>query len=201
MYSGCPALYWETGALFHSSWQFTGWGDLWAMVEEVKQTEHFSHLGLLQLFFYSVIAHRSPHPIQQCTITSLYHITDNLYGYVVLKYVWLNVYTEVQVCTCRMDTSMTSGGAKTRGLELGVLVIPVAHWLNATLPSLCPMQEAPVWEISGAEFTKSTTHTAAGISIRFPRVTRIRDDKDWKTATNLDRLKVSHVQCGACVHW
>lgn len=36
MYSGCPALYWETGALFHSSWQFTGWGDLWAMVEEVK---------------------------------------------------------------------------------------------------------------------------------------------------------------------
>ena len=97
------------------------------MVEEVKQTEHFSHVGLLQLFFYSVIAHRSPHPIQQCTITSLYHITDNLYGYVVLKYVWLNVYTEVQVCTCRVDTSMTSGGAKTRGLELGVLVIPVAH--------------------------------------------------------------------------
>lgn len=58
-----------------------------------------------------------------------------------------------------------------------------------------------MWEISGAEFTKSTTHTAAGISIRFPRVTRIRDDKDWKTATDLDRLKVSRVRCGACVHW
>ena len=68
-------------------------------------------------------------------------------------------------------------------------------------------QEAPVWEISGAEFTKSTTHTADGISIRFPRVTRIRDDKDWETATDLVRLKVSslhtsvHVFPGSMVQW
>lgn len=48
---------------------------------------------------------------------------------------------------------------------------------------------APVWEITGAEFSHSSTHTAAGISIRFPRVTRIRDDKDWTTATDLARLK------------
>lgn len=47
-----------------------------------------------------------------------------------------------------------------------------------------------MWEITGAEFSHSTTHTAAGISIRFPRVTRIRDDKDWMTATDLERLKV-----------
>nr|XP_019961323.1 PREDICTED: DNA ligase 3-like isoform X2 [Paralichthys olivaceus] len=32
-------------------------------------------------------------------------------------------------------------------------------------------------------------HTADGISIRFPRMTRIRDDKDWKSATNLHQLK------------
>lgn len=32
-------------------------------------------------------------------------------------------------------------------------------------------------------------HTADGISIRFPRVTRIRDDKDWETATNLHELR------------
>lgn len=32
-------------------------------------------------------------------------------------------------------------------------------------------------------------HTADGISIRFPRCTRMRDDKDWKTATNLQQLK------------
>lgn len=34
-------------------------------------------------------------------------------------------------------------------------------------------------------------HTADGISIRFPRMTRIRDDKDWKSATNLHQLKVA----------
>ena len=48
-----------------------------------------------------------------------------------------------------------------------------------------------MWEITGAEFSKSTTHTADGISIRFPRVTRIRDDKDWQTANDLPHLKVS----------
>lgn len=48
---------------------------------------------------------------------------------------------------------------------------------------------APVWEITGAEFSKSEMHTADGISIRFPRMTRIRDDKDWQTATNLPQLR------------
>ena len=54
------------------------------------------------------------------------------------------------------------------------------------------LQKAPVWEIAGAEFSKSTTHTADGISIRFPRVTRIRDDKDWETANDLPHLRVSY---------
>ncbi len=51
-------------------------------------------------------------------------------------------------------------------------------------------KKAPVWEITGAEFSQSEAHTAAGISIRFPRVTRIRDDKQWQAATNLEELKV-----------
>nr|CAD7567649.1 unnamed protein product [Timema californicum] len=50
-------------------------------------------------------------------------------------------------------------------------------------------KEQPVWEISGAEFTQHEVHTADGISIRFPRVTKIRDDKNWKTATSLPELK------------
>nr|CDJ90621.1 DNA ligase and ATP dependent DNA ligase and Zinc finger domain containing protein [Haemonchus contortus] len=50
-------------------------------------------------------------------------------------------------------------------------------------------QAAPVWEITGAEFSKSENHSAGGISIRFPRVTRIRKDKDWKSATSLAELK------------
>ena len=43
--------------------------------------------------------------------------------------------------------------------------------------------------VSGAEFSQSPVHTAAGISIRFPRITKIRDDKDWSTATDLPRLQ------------
>ncbi len=40
----------------------------------------------------------------------------------------------------------------------------------------------------GAEFSKSKQHTANGISIRFPRVTKVREDKTWKEATNLNYL-------------
>lgn len=35
-------------------------------------------------------------------------------------------------------------------------------------------KSAPVWEITGTEFSKAEAHTADGISIRFPRVTKIR---------------------------
>lgn len=44
----------------------------------------------------------------------------------------------------------------------------------------------PVFEVTGAEFTESTTHTA--ISIRFPRITKVRDDKSPDQATNLKEL-------------
>lgn len=46
-----------------------------------------------------------------------------------------------------------------------------------------------MWEITGAEFTNQGVHTADGISIRFPRVTRIRHDKNWSTATTLNELR------------
>lgn len=42
----------------------------------------------------------------------------------------------------------------------------------------------------GTELTQAQGHTADGISVRFPRVTRIRDDKSWDTATNLKELKL-----------
>lgn len=50
-------------------------------------------------------------------------------------------------------------------------------------------EKSPVWELTGAEFSKSDKHTADGISIRFPRVTKQRHDKSWKEATSLQRLK------------
>jgi len=48
---------------------------------------------------------------------------------------------------------------------------------------------APVWEIEGTSFSISSNHTANGISIRFPRIAKFRDDKDWNTATTLDELE------------
>ena len=70
----------------------------------------------------------------------------------------------------------------------------VPHWMNCyrqMVPDFVVKdpKKSPVWEITGAEFSKADIHTADGISIRFPRVTKIRDDKDWKTATSLNQLK------------
>ncbi|XP_066998316.2 DNA ligase 3 isoform X2 [Anabrus simplex] len=70
----------------------------------------------------------------------------------------------------------------------------VPSWLKCTktmIPDFVAKdpKEMPVWEITGAEFTQHEVHTADGISIRFPRVTRIRDDKTWETATSLPELK------------
>nr|CAD7197816.1 unnamed protein product [Timema douglasi] len=75
-----------------------------------------------------------------------------------------------------------------------ILFTPTAtHVAGTILPTfslpLPTLVEQPVWEISGAEFTQHEVHTADGISIRFPRVTKIRDDKNWKTATSLPELK------------
>ncbi|XP_032454032.1 DNA ligase 3 isoform X2 [Nasonia vitripennis] len=70
----------------------------------------------------------------------------------------------------------------------------IPRWLRANKPMIPDFvakdpKKQPVWEITGAEFTNQGVHTADGISIRFPRVTRIRDDKDWETATNLHELR------------
>ncbi|XP_022127272.2 DNA ligase 3 [Pieris rapae] len=70
----------------------------------------------------------------------------------------------------------------------------VPNWLDCNkgmVPDFVAMDptKQPVWEITGTELTKANLHTADGISVRFPRVTRIRNDKDWETATNLEELK------------
>ncbi|XP_021931838.1 DNA ligase 3, partial [Zootermopsis nevadensis] len=70
----------------------------------------------------------------------------------------------------------------------------VPDWLSCTktmIPDFVARdpKAMPVWEITGAEFTQHEVHTASGISIRFPRVTKIRDDKTWETATSLPELK------------
>ncbi|KAI5636356.1 ATP dependent DNA ligase domain-containing protein [Phthorimaea operculella] len=85
--------------------------------------------------------------------------------------------------------------------ELGPLMVKISQeyakvpsWLDCNkgmVPDFVALdpKKQPVWEITGTELTKANLHTADGISVRFPRVTRIRADKDWETATNLDELK------------
>merc|ERR1719282_446673 len=70
----------------------------------------------------------------------------------------------------------------------------VPTWLNITrgmVPDVLTRDptKCPVWEITGAEFSKAEIHTAGGISIRFPRVTKERHDKSWNTATSLEELR------------
>lgn len=67
-------------------------------------------------------------------------------------------------------------------------------WLKCNKPMIPDMLaidpiKMPVWEITGAQFSKSDIHTAAGISIRFPRITKQRDDKSYNEATSLNELK------------
>ncbi|KAN0047335.1 hypothetical protein ACTA71_001717 [Dictyostelium dimigraforme] len=49
------------------------------------------------------------------------------------------------------------------------------------------IKQAMVFEIESAEFTKSDHHST-GYSMRFPRILKIRSDKDYKTATTLEEL-------------
>lgn len=70
----------------------------------------------------------------------------------------------------------------------------IPSWLKANKPMFPDFvavdpKDTQVWEITGAEFTKTEIHTADGISVRFPRVTKIRDDKTWQEATSLPELR------------
>jgi len=65
--------------------------------------------------------------------------------------------------------------------------------IHNTSAALAAFQKSQVWEITGAEFSQSNVHTAGGISIRFPRLSRIRDDKSVKQATDLPQLLVSRL--------
>eukprot|EP01117_Protostelium_nocturnum_P010644 TRINITY_DN3832_c0_g3_i2.p1 TRINITY_DN3832_c0_g3~~TRINITY_DN3832_c0_g3_i2.p1 ORF type:complete len:848 (+),score=249.92 TRINITY_DN3832_c0_g3_i2:325-2544(+) len=73
----------------------------------------------------------------------------------------------------------------------------VPDWLDVS-NSLVPEfvckdpKQTPVWEITATEFSNSNHHTANGISIRFPRVLKVRDDKDWASATTLAELIELH---------
>jgi hypothetical protein len=49
-------------------------------------------------------------------------------------------------------------------------------------------KEAPVWELTAAELIPSTAHTS-GVSLRAGKFSRVREDKNWETHTNLQQLR------------
>ncbi|KAK2581838.1 hypothetical protein KPH14_002304 [Odynerus spinipes] len=104
---------------------------------------------------------------------------------------WLTV---TKVHTGHDDATLEALQKELDMVKIGRDPNKVPSWLRANKPMIPDFvardpKKQPVWEITGAEFTDQGVHTADGISIRFPRVTRIRDDKDWSTATNLDELR------------
>ncbi|KAG5347662.1 DNLI3 ligase, partial [Acromyrmex charruanus] len=105
---------------------------------------------------------------------------------------WLTV---TKVHTGHDDATLTMLQDQLDMVKIGKDVEKLPNWLHAKKPMVPDFvakdpKKQPVWEITGAEFTNQGVHTADGISIRFPRVTRIRHDKDWSTATTLDELRV-----------
>ncbi|XP_035828474.1 DNA ligase 3 isoform X2 [Aplysia californica] len=104
-------------------------------------------------------------------------------------------WVTVSKCGSGLDDKML----ETLNKELDMVKISkdfskVPKWLHINKPLtpdfvVADPKKSPVWEIIGAEFSKAEIHTANGISIRFPRVQKIRDDKTWKEATDLPRLK------------
>lgn len=49
-----------------------------------------------------------------------------------------------------------------------------------------------VWEIFGVEFSKVDIYIVDGIFIRFFRIIKFRDDKNWENVTDLFRFRVSN---------
>lgn len=79
------------------------------------------------------------------------------------------------------------------------------HWLHLNhqmIPNAIAKDpfKMPVFEITGAEFTNSEVHTANSISIRFPRITRIRDDKSPKESTKLSELTHLYNESKSGIH-
>lgn len=105
-----------------------------------------------------------------------------------------NWVTVTKVHTGHDDATLASLQDELDMIKIGKNPTKVPRWLRANKPMIPDFvakdpKKQPVWEITGAEFTNQGVHTADGISIRFPRVTRIRRDKDWSLAITLNELR------------
>lgn len=69
-----------------------------------------------------------------------------------------------------------------------VTQMPTSYRVDKTLIPDVWVSPQLVLEIAADEITKSPTHQA-GLSLRFPRLIKIRSDKNWQQATSVDELK------------
>lgn len=72
---------------------------------------------------------------------------------------------------------------------LKVMVQPALYQVPSTLIPNGWLEPGLVLEIAADEITESPTH-AAGLSLRFPRLVRVRADKNWEQATTVTELRV-----------
>lgn len=105
-----------------------------------------------------------------------------------------NWVTVTKVHTGHDDATLTMLQDELDMIKIGKDPNKVPQWLRANKPMIPDFvardpKKQPVWEITGAEFTNQGVHTADGISIRFPRVTKIRRDRNWSSATTLNELR------------
>ncbi|CAK9798733.1 DNA ligase 3 [Anthophora quadrimaculata] len=105
-----------------------------------------------------------------------------------------NWVTVTKVHTGHDDATLTMLQEELDMVKIGKDPAKVPSWLRVNKPMIPDFvardpTKQPVWEITGAEFTNQGIHTADGISIRFPRVTRIRRDKDATHANTLNELR------------
>jgi len=96
-----------------------------------------------------------------------------------------NGFTDARLAQLQSEIPMVKCGSAPKWLDVSKSLMPDFVVQDP--------RKSPVWEITGAEFSESSNHTAVdgagqGISIRFPRVTRERDDKDAASATTLAEL-------------
>ncbi|XP_076802197.1 DNA ligase 3-like [Clavelina lepadiformis] len=134
-------------------------------------------------------------------VLGAYYGTGNKGG--LMSVFLMGVYDDKQKRWCTVtkvgnghdDKTLEKINKQLKVVKIGKDYNKVPKWLKVNkihVPDLVvdDPKTSPVWEIVGTEFTKSESHTADGLSIRFPRVTKIRNDKTWENATSLSRLQV-----------
>eukprot|EP01083_Nonionella_stella_P144516 451356_1 len=116
----------------------------------------------------------------------------------------LNTNTSVFCTVCKVHNGLSDQQIEDYTKTLQMEDFDASHcpdWLNVN-KSLHPdwvvtnPKKSPIFEVTGFEFSESKVHTATdangvGFSIRFPRVTKIRNDKKWRDATTLDELRTN----------